>query len=173
MRDEHYQQIKEAGWRRALSPDEEAALQKFLAAHPEARQAWGEEAALNRLLQRWPAPPVSSNFTARLLQAAQKTPVRHSWRDWFEPAEWLPESRAWRVAMCSMMVCVGLFSFDESQVIHRARMARANRARTAQAMASVSRLATAPPMDWLKDFDTINGISRVKVADDELLAALE
>ena len=165
MRDKLYQEIKEAGWRRALNGDEEAALQRLLAAHPEARQAWVEEAALNRLLQRWPAPPVSSNFTARLLQAVQNAPVRRSWRDWLAPAQWLPEGRAWRVAMCSMMVCLGLFSFRESQVLHRLRMARE--------LAGVSRLAALPPMEWLKDFDTINGISRVKVADDDLLAALE
>jgi hypothetical protein len=64
-----------------------------------------------------------------------------------------------------MMVCVTLFSFREYQVIHRVRMARE--------VASVSRVATLPSMEWLKDFDTINGISQVKVADDELLAALE
>jgi hypothetical protein len=165
MRDESYQEIKEAGWRRALNGGEEAALQEYLAAHPQARQAWGEEAALNRLLQRWPVPPVSSNFTARLLRAVQNAPARRPWRDWFAPAQWLPEGRAWRVAMCSMMVCLGLLSFRESQVIHRARMARQ--------LAGVSRLAALPRMEWLKDFDTINGISRVKVADDDLLAALE
>jgi hypothetical protein len=164
MQDEHYQRIMEAGWRRPLSSDEEADLQKFLAAHPEARQAWGEDAALNRLLQRWPVPPVSSNFTARLMQAVQKAPVRRSWRDWFELAQWLPEGRAARVAMCSLIVCLGLVSFHESQVIHRAR--------TARQLAGVSRVAALPPMEWLKDFDTINGINKVKVADDDLLAAL-
>ena len=50
-------------------------------------------------------------------------------------------------------------------MIHRARMARE--------LAGVSRLAALPPMEWLKDFDTINGINQVKVADDDLLAALE
>jgi hypothetical protein len=165
MKDQRYQEIKEAGWRRALHRDEAAALEKFLAAHPEARETWGEEAALNRLLQRLPAPPVSSNFTARLLQAVQAAPVRSGWRDWFAPAQWLPESRAWQVAMCSMMVGVSLFSFREYQVIHRVRMARG--------LADVSRVAALPPMEWLKDFDTINGMSQVKVADDDLLAALE
>jgi len=165
MQDEHYQKIKEAGWRRTLSGDEEAALQKFLVAHPETRDAWGEEAALTRLLERWPAPPVSSNFTARLLQAVQSAPARSTWRDWFAPAQWLPESLAGRVAMCSMMVCLGLFSFREYQVVHRERMARE--------LASVSHVAALPPIDWLKNFDTINGISQAKVADDDLLAALE
>jgi hypothetical protein len=165
MQDKHYQQIKEAGWRRKLSRDEEAALQKFLASYPEARDAWGEEAALNRLLERLPAATVSSNFTARVLQAVQAAPARQTWRDWFAPAQWLPESRGWRVAMCSMILGVGLLSFHEYQVVYRVRMARQ--------LAGVSRVATLPPMEWLKDFDTINGISQVKVADDELLAALE
>ena len=165
MDNQHYEEIKEAGWRRALKSDEEAALQKFLAAHPEARTAWGEEAALNRLLERLPAAPVSSNFTARVMLAVQATPARSAWRDWFALEQWLPEGLAGRVAMCSMMVCLGLISFRESQVIHRVRMARQ--------LADVSRLAALPPMEWLKDFDTINKISKVKVADDELLAALE
>jgi hypothetical protein len=165
MQDEHYREIKEAGWRRALNPAEESAVQKFLAAHPETREAWGEEAALNRLLERLPVPPVSSNFTARLLQAVQAAPARSTWRDWFAPAQWLPEGLAGRVAMCSLMAGVCLFSFREYQALHRVRMARE--------LAGVSRLATLPPMEWLKDFDTINGISKVKVADDDLLAALE
>jgi ferric-dicitrate binding protein FerR (iron transport regulator) len=165
MQNDDYEEIKEAGWRRPLNKDEAAALQKFLAAHPETRQAWGEEAALNRLLERLPAPPVSSNFTSRLLLAVQAAPVRSTWRDWFAPALWLPEGRAWRVAMCSMMVGMGLFSFHEYQTIHRVRMARD--------LAGVSRVAALPPMEWLKDFDTINGMSQVKVADDDLLAALE
>jgi anti-sigma factor RsiW len=166
MRDEHYQKIMEAGWRRPLSADEEAALQQFLAAHPEARQAWAEEAALNRLLQRWPVPAVSSNFTARVLQAAQNAPVRSSaWRDWFAPSQWLPEGRVAQAALCSLMVCAALFSFHQSQVMHRERMARE--------AASASRLATLPSVEWLKDFDTIKGISQTRVADDDLLAALE
>jgi hypothetical protein len=165
MRDEHYQKIKEAAWRRGLNGDEEAALQQFLAAHPDARQSWEEEAALNRLLQRWPTPPVSSNFTARVMQAVRNTPARRNWSDWFVLSDWLPEGRISRVAMCSLMLCVGLFSFRESQMIYRAKMARD--------LAGVSRLATLPRMEWLKDFDTINGMNQTKVADDELLAALK
>jgi hypothetical protein len=165
MRDEEYQRLKETAWRRALSPAEEAALQEYLAAHAEAREAWTEEAALNRVLQRWLAPPVSSNFTARVLQAVQQNPKRHALSDWFAPSQWFPEGRAWRVAMCCTMACVGVLSFHETQTFHRARLARE--------MAGVSALAAVPRMDWLKDFDTINKMSKVKVADDDLLAALQ
>ena len=165
MQDDQYRKIKEAAWRRALNRDEAAALQELLRAHPEAHGAWGEEAALNRLLERLPVAPVSSNFTARVLQAVQAAPTRPAWREWFAPGQWLPESRAWRLAMCSMMVGASLLSFREYQAIHRVRITRE--------LSSVSRAAAVPPVEWLKDFDTINGMSRVKVADDELLSALE
>lgn len=165
MQNQHYQKLKDAAWRRPLARDEEAALQNFLAAHPAEREAWAEEMALSRLLDRLPAPAVSSNFTARLLQAAQAAPARSDWRDWFAPSEWLPEGLAARVAMCSLLFCAGAGSFHEYQAIHRAHMARE--------LAGVSRVAQLPPIEWLKDFDTINGISHVKVADDELLAALK
>ena len=165
MRDDEYKKIRETGWRRALTSEEKAALQKLLDAHPETRQACEEDAALNRILQQWTAPAVSSNFTARVMLAAQNSPAQRSWSDWFVLEEWLPENRAWRVAMCSMVLCVGMFSFHESQVVHRARIARE--------LADVSRVATLPPIEWLKDFDTIKGMSQTKVADDDLLAALQ
>jgi hypothetical protein len=160
-----YQDLKETAWRRALQREEEEAVRHFLAAHPDEREAWTEDAALNRLLERWPAPPVSSNFTARVLRAAQAAPARRRWLDWFAPSQWLPESMTGRVAFCSMLVCVGALSFHEYQTVHRARVARQ--------MADASRVAALPPIEWLKDFDTINGISRVKVADDELLTAMK
>lgn len=165
MRDDDYKKIRETAWRRALTNDEKAALQEFLNARPEVRQEWEEDAALTHILQTWTAPQVSNNFTARLLLAAQKAPVQGTWRDWFALAEWLPENRAWRVAMCSMVMCVGVLSFHESVVLHRARMARE--------LAGVSRVAALPPMEWLKNFDTIKGMSQTKVADDDLLAALK
>jgi hypothetical protein len=165
MQNQHYQKLKEAAWRRPLTRDEEAALQTFLAAHPAEQEAWAEEMALSRLLERWPAPAVSSNFTARLLQAAQAAPARSDWRGWFAPSEWLPEGLAARVAMCSLLLCAGVLSFHEYRAVHRARLARD--------LAGVSRVAQLPPIEWLKDFDTINGLSHVKVADDELLAALQ
>jgi hypothetical protein len=161
-----HEEMKEAAWRRPLKPTEEAELQAFLAAHPDARNAWAEEAALSRLLFQSSAPPVSSNFTARLLQAVRERPApRPIWRQWLSPGQWLPEGWVSRLAMCSLMLFLGLFSFREYQVAHRAKMAHE--------MVDVSRLASLPPMGWLKDFDTINRLNQVKGPDDDLLAALK
>jgi hypothetical protein len=63
------------------------------------------------------------------------------------------------------MVCCGLLSFHEYQAVHRAQMARE--------LARVTRLVALPPMEWMKDFDTINKLNKVAVADDDLLTALQ
>jgi hypothetical protein len=34
-------------------------------------------------------------------------------------------------------------------------------------------MAPLPPMGWLEDFETINRLNKVKVADDDLLIALQ
>lgn len=164
MHDEQFKKIRETAWRRPLTRDEQAALQEFLQAHPAGRQDWAAEAALNQLLERLPAVAVSSNFTARVVAAAQSARPRSAWRDWFDVRFWLPETRVGRLAMCSMMLCAGVISFHEVQMAHRAQVARE--------LADVSRVASLPPVEWLKDFDTINAINKVKVADDDLLAAL-
>lgn len=167
MHDEQFQRIKETSWKRPLTPEEQAALRAFLAAHPGSRESWEQEAALNQLLTRLPNAPVSSNFTARLMQAVQEEKPRRRalWLDWFNPSQWLPDGMAGRLALCSTMVCLGVISFNESQTMHRAKVARE--------LANVTRVAALPRVEWLKDFDTINGISQVRVADDELLSALK
>jgi hypothetical protein len=165
MKDE-LQKIQETAWRRPLTPAEEDQLRALLATQPASRELWEQDVALTQLLHRAPNPVVASNFTARVLQAARATPQkRFDWARWLEPAQWLPESWPARLAVCSALVCASVVSFREFETMHRAQVA--------QQLANVSRVATLPRMEWLKDFDTINGINKVKVADDELLAALE
>jgi len=165
MRHADYRNLKETSWRRPLTADEQSRLRQWLADHPDCRQSWQEEQALSRLLHRLPSAAVSTNFTARVLQAAQRLPAKPAWRSrltifpWF-PAGWIP-----RVALGLAMLSCGFFSFREYQSIHRAQLARQ--------LAGVSRLAAVPSMTWLKDFDTINKLSQVKVADDDLLSALQ
>jgi anti-sigma factor RsiW len=165
MRNADFQILKEISWRRPLTPAELARLRQFLAAHPEKQGEWEEDTALDLLLYRLPSARVSSNFTARVMQAAQSAPTRSAWRQWLAswppfPAIWLP-----RCALGAAMVCAGLLSFRGYQMEQRAQAARN--------LASVSRLAALPPMDWLKNFDTIDRLNKVKVADDDLLAALQ
>jgi anti-sigma factor RsiW len=68
MNEAEYQDLREAGWRRKLTPAEEARLQAWLAQHPDHQKDWEAEAGLNQLLGQLRDAPVASNFTARVLQ---------------------------------------------------------------------------------------------------------
>lgn len=91
------QELTELAWRRGLTPDEQARLRQYLAAHPAARSQWELEAALTRALDRLPPAPVSSNFTALVLKAVQRAPAPSAWRYRLDPASWLPAGgcRVW------------------------------------------------------------------------------
>jgi hypothetical protein len=116
-------------------------------------------------LDRLPPAPVSSNFTALVLQAVQRAPARPAWRRRFDPASWLPAGWVPRVALGATMVCLSLLTVREYQTIQRQRMARD--------LASVGSLASLEPVDWLQNFQTIKNLNRVQVApDDALLQAL-
>ena len=165
MQHAEYQNLKETGWRRPLTGVERARMRELLAAHPEWQESWEQEAALSGLLRRLPSAAVSTNFTARVVQAARRLPAKPAWRRRLEILTWLPAGWAPRAALAAAMVCCGLFSYHEYQAISRVRVARE--------VAIASRLAGLPPIDWLKNFDTIDRINKVKVADDDLLAVLE
>jgi hypothetical protein len=165
MQNAEFQNLKDAGWRRPLTPAERARLREFLAAHPEWQESWDQEAALNGLLRRRPGVAVSSNFTARVLQAAQRLPAKPAWRLRLEKFPWLPGGWVPRTALATAMICCGLLSFHEYEAFSRARVARE--------LANDSRLVGLPSIDWLQNYDTIDRLDKVKVADDELLTVLQ
>jgi hypothetical protein len=156
-----YEKLKETGWRRPLNDAEEQLLREMTAAQPGLQAKWDEEAALNRLLGRIPSAHVSSNFTARVLQAARHSPSRSVWTQRLAPFQWLSSNWMPRVALVVAMLVCGCLSFRGYQAIHGARRAR-----------EIAELPPLPP-EWMKDFDTINRLNKVSVADDELLALLQ
>lgn len=166
MSNSEAQELTEMAWRRGLSPGEQARLRQWLAGNPQARRDWECEAALTRALNRLPPAPVSSNFTALVMQAAQRAPARGGWRGWLDLDSWLPRGWRARVALGTAMVCLSLMTALEYQAVEIQRQ------RTARELASVGKLATLQPVDWLQNFHTIESLSRVEVADDALLEAL-
>lgn len=156
MRQAQLQTLIETSWLRPLTSQEQARLAELLAAEPSLRELWAEEAALNRLFERLPAAPVSSNFTARVLNAvpsAKPDPDR-------APLFWIPTGWLPRLALVVAMFGTSFLTFHQYQTVHRARMV----SRAVEVM---------PPVVWLQDFDTINRLNKVKAADDDLLTALE
>ena len=78
MNEAEYQDLREAGWRRKLTPAEEARLQAWLVLHPDQQRDWDAEAGLNQLLGHLRDAPVASNFTARVLQELARESVPES-----------------------------------------------------------------------------------------------
>jgi anti-sigma factor RsiW len=161
--DPTYNRWRELSWRRKLSDAEQAELQAWLAAHPEARAEWEEDAALEAALKRLPQAPVPSNFTARVLQAAEREtaaerrrPEGRTWR-W---ARWLP-----RAAFAASMLAAGLLSYLLVQ--------RAERQRLAESVAVVADVSSLPSPEVLQDFDVIRVSNPTVTPDEELLAVLK
>jgi hypothetical protein len=162
MRENEFTELKQTSWRRRLTASEAAAIRQYLASQPQATGDWEKDDSLNRLLEQWPSVPVSSNFTARVVAAARRSepaPVARGAMPWIFGRWWA------QLAAGAVMVGVGFLSFQEYQSAHRARQA--------QELAAAGRLAALAPIEWLNDFDTIQRLDKVKVADDELLSVLE
>jgi hypothetical protein len=159
MNKAEFEKLKEASWRRKLTDEEQTALNGYLAAHFEERALWPEESGLNQMLAGLPDAPVSTNFTARVLQAVERDATSASRRShgifhWLK-LNWVP-----RIAVMIVLVCGGFVSLQ-----------RYHRVQIAHDVAAVSSVATVPPQ-WLQDFDAINRLSQPPV-DNELLAALQ
>jgi hypothetical protein len=165
MDDSAYQELKEKSWRKPLSPEEQTRLDQILAARPSVRRDWTEEQALDRCLDSLPPAPVSSNFTARVVHAAEHAAPAHrpifAWNltGWIR-RRWAPTGIA-----ALLMTSLCLVSYHQFQLTHRTRMAHS--------IETVTRVAALPEMDWLQDFETINRMSQVQVADTELLEVLQ
>src|SRR5437660_11330289 len=76
MTDSEYRSLREAAWRRALTPDEKAQLQSYLLVHTETQQDWEPEVALNQLLHNLHDAPLSSNLTAGVRQTVEFDELR-------------------------------------------------------------------------------------------------
>jgi len=98
--DPRYHHLKEQSWHRNLTRAEEAELRVWLSTHPDAQPDFETDAALTRALEKLPDVRVSSNFTARVLQAIEveerkKTREQQTgFRAWLHLHRWLPRAAA-------------------------------------------------------------------------------
>ena len=162
MNETEYRELMEASWRRPLTADEEARLQAWLAAHPD-EQARGEsEWSLNHLLEQLPDVPVASNFTARVLQAAQREAARPAAQPLHKVLrQWLMPRRATGVAWAALAICVTWFTIHQAESNTKAR--RANE------LAVIIRAAVVSDPAVVEDFDAIR---RLPYAEDQELFAV-
>jgi anti-sigma factor RsiW len=174
MTDPVYQTLLETSWRRELNPGEQAQLQAWLSAHPEDRAAWQADRMLDGFLRQLPNAPLSSNFTAQLLRAAQAEQTRRAarsgvfawWEDWGR--SFLPKA-AW----AGLVVLLSIAAFQQFRYLNRNQLAHD--------LAMIPVGPELPPPEVLQDFDAIKLSSLAAspsggaqlVSDEALFKALE
>lgn len=163
MNESEYQALIEASWRRPLTSGEQAALDRWLAAHPGRQQDWELEESLNDTLARLPDAPLASNFTSQVMlairvevkAAERKSGLLETISRWFR----VPAPRlAWALGL----VAVGWFGLYQHQVGVRDDLAKG-----IAVMASVTAMSD-PSV--LENFDAIERLGASE--DDELFAVL-
>jgi anti-sigma factor RsiW len=165
INDPIYNHLRELSWRRQLTDAELAELRARLNAHPEDQADWDAEAGLNAALGRLPDVPVPSNFTARVLRAAEREiaaerrrPVE-GWLAWLW-LRWLP-----KVAFAAIMVGAGLLTYHQVQISHRKNLV--------ESVAAFSAVSSLPNPEILRDFDAIQAMNPAPGPDEQLLAVLQ
>jgi len=159
--------LRELGWRRTLTPAEQALLQRLRAQDPEAEPAWEAEAALTALLDRLPDAPLASNFTAQVLRAVERASPEPAGRGGIWEAvrarlrPLLPRV-AWSVGLIAAILLVWQ-RYELAQ--HESMMAGAASLLQAAALSE--------PQDVMQDFEVIQQLDQLPPARDrELLTAL-
>ena len=164
MNESDISRLREILWRRPLNPTERTALQRWLREHPGGRADWEAELALAGCLDQLSPAPVSSNFTARVLEAVDRestgpapgSPVRPVWLN-------LPFLARAGAALL-LMTALGLF------LGHRQRME--GRAELARCVAVAVEAARVPGVEALTDFETIQRLGHATPVDEELFLTL-
>jgi hypothetical protein len=119
---------------------------------------------LRRLLAHLPDAPLSSNFTARVMQAVEREETRSPRRYFFPSGTWralLP-----RAAVAAVVLGLAGFAFQRHELSSR-------RIALAQSVAIVAQAPKPPSVEALKNFDAIRRMSHPAHADTELLALLQ
>jgi anti-sigma factor RsiW len=165
-KDPLYERLREAGWRRKLTPDEQARLSELLATDSELQSDWESEAGLNKALAELAPAPVPNNFTARVLAEAKREaaifertrrPAMNQAAWWFR---WLPKA-----AVAAVVLAAGVLSYHHVQETRREEVARS--------LSAISQIPVVPNPEVLKDFDAIVALGSNPPADEELLRVMQ
>jgi hypothetical protein len=167
MNESEYLELREIAWRRPLTADERSSLQGYLLVHPDAHIEWEEDAALNQLLANVPDAPLSSNFTARVLQAIDLEELREERKQRAE--SWLSRLRSWlpRFAVAGLVAGLGGLGYQQYQIHSQEQKAKYLDTLVAGVASSF------PDTKIWEDFDAIAKLQPavVSASDDRMLWA--
>jgi anti-sigma factor RsiW len=156
--------LRELLWRRETTDAERDELRSWLAEHPERRADWDDEEQLSALLHQLPAAPVSSNFTLRVVQSAERevaAQARTSSIRWNRSLRWLLP----KLALVAIVISLVFVTFRTYETAQRREMARS--------LVAVSQVETMPSPKMLEDFEAIRRLGRTPPVDKELLALMQ
>ncbi len=165
INDPIYDHWREVSWRRKLTDAEQAQLRAWLEAHPEAQAEWEAETRLNAALDRLPDVAVPGNFTARVLQAAEREAAAAARRPESRWERWLRRHWFPKVAFATVVLGTALLSYN---YFHAARLRG-----YANSLAAVSDVSSLPSPEVLRDFDAIRASAATALPDEQLLTALK
>ncbi|SRR5581483_3810122 len=169
MNDPVYHELLELSWRRKLTAEEQARLQAWLADHPHDKQDWESQAALNQLLEKLPpAHPVSSNFTALVLQAVARESRTRPSRWIFGRISW--QSFGWvpRAAAAGLVLGFSLLTYQHHLESNRRAMAN-----SVVQVSELYQVVVSDPQS-IEDYDAIRLMGDMQPkADTELLALMQ
>jgi anti-sigma factor RsiW len=156
-----HQRLREIAWRRRLTPAEQAELQAWLVAHPEAQAEAELEATLDAALAGRGAAPVPSNFTARVMQAIEADSKRET-RPIARPNRWWSKLVP-RFAVAALVLSVSVLAYRQHLVGKQNELSVA-----AKEIAGAQSLSS---LTVIEDFEVIRSLTpATAIADENLLA---
>lgn len=172
MSESEYQKLLDLKLQRPLLPEEQSRLDDLVSQHPEIRDHWDEEMQLSQLLNRLPDAPISSNFTALTLAAAQeetapkRVPKRRLRFGWLS-FRWIHAATVTAAALAAAWIL-----YDQKQSAGRAQLA-GELAQFSSAALAVDPENTDVNLDALMNYDVITRLENHPIVDDDLLVVLE
>lgn len=163
MNQGEFERLFEIATRRALTAAERRLVEDWLATHPEARPACGEELALSRLLEALPDASLSPQFTARVLAQVERDDSATAANPQSAAAGWRAWLWRWRVGVASLAVVAATLGLAWQ------REAR-NRALLAESVAALSALAELPDLEALAEFELVYHLPTGPLPDEQELA---
>lgn len=159
-----HQKLREIAWRRRLTPAEQTEWQAWLAEHPEAQAEAELDTALDAALTHQADAPVSSNFTARVMQTIEAD-ARREVRPIAPALSWWHKLMP-RLAVAAVVLSVGALAYRQYLVEKQKDLTGA-----AKEIAGAQQLSSATV---IADFEVIRSLTPpTAVADEKLLALSE
>ncbi|MCD6050360.1 MAG: hypothetical protein K0Q55_1763 [Verrucomicrobia bacterium] len=169
MNEHEQNELWEKSLRGQLTPGEQAQLEARLAARPDLRVAWEEEMALCQAIRQMPDAPVSSNFTALVMQAVAAEERQTQRAEVVVPVSfmgWLRKHFAQLAVSTAVVTVAAVLTLNQPQTT-TVTDSRQEMAEQIKAMATVAPVLS---VDLLKDYEPIRRMSQGAVEPDLELA---